>query len=102
MRKTTALALLLGTGLIFSAAARADHNSPIGAGTANMPNDIHNTRIEDDDETFMDLVQYGDGADSINRYADTTDTTTMGGAAGGTGGTSAISRGAGMSRIGRR
>lgn len=49
----------------------ADHNSIWGAGSANMPNDIHNTRIEDDQETFLELVQQGGGADSVNRYADT-------------------------------
>jgi hypothetical protein len=50
----------------------ADHNSPYGAGWANMPNDIHNTRLDtrdvpDGDEEFRDFVQYGDGADVVNR-----------------------------------
>jgi hypothetical protein len=39
-----------------------------GGGSANMPNDIHNSAIEDDFETFIDLVQEGDGADSVNCY----------------------------------
>ena len=43
-----------------------------------MPNDIHNTRIEDDNETFLDLVQGGGGADSVNRYDDDSTTTTVG------------------------
>ena len=68
-------ALILAGGIVASAPALADHNSVWGAGFANMPNDIHNTRIEDDDETFFDLVLMGDGADSVNRYDDGTDTT---------------------------
>ena len=38
-----------------------------------MPNDIHNTRIETlggDSESFTSFVRYGNGADSVNRYAD--------------------------------
>lgn len=50
--------------------AMADHNSPWGEGWANMPNDIHNTRIEtrelDDNDAFIDFVRQGGGADSIN------------------------------------
>ena len=65
MSKKTVLALVISGTLFAASSAWADHNSPMGAGTANMPNDIHNTRIEDDSETFMDLVQYGDGADSV-------------------------------------
>lgn len=100
--KKSVLALALSAGLVSTSSVWADHNSPMGAGTANMPNDIHNTRIEDDNETFMDLVQYGDGADSVNRYADTTDTTTTGVGGSSMGGSSAMTRGAGMSQIGRR
>ncbi len=58
--------------LAISAAATADHNSQKGEGTANMPNDIHNTRVEtlenDDNEAFQDFVRYGDGSDSVNRF----------------------------------
>ena len=54
--------------------AIADHNSKNGEGWANMPNDIHNTRIEtreaSDNEAFREFVQYGEGSDSINRFAD--------------------------------
>lgn len=71
------LNVLLVTGTLFAAtAAQADHNSVWGAGWANMPNDIHNSAIEDTQEEFLDLVQQGGGADSVNRYDDTTDTST--------------------------
>ncbi len=68
--------ILLRLTLIAAAAcltaAHADHMSPWGAGWANMPNDIHNTRIEtrltDDDDAFRDFVRYGEGADSVNQY----------------------------------
>lgn len=78
MKLKSLLAIFIASSVFASSAALADHNSPMGAGTANMPNDIHNTRIEDDNETFLELVQGGGGADSVNRYADDT-TTTMGG-----------------------
>ena len=56
-----------------SGAALADHNSKNGEGWANMPNDIHNTRIEtreaDDNEAFRDFVRYGEGSTSENRFA---------------------------------
>lgn len=52
--------------------AIADHNSKNGEGWANMPNDIHNTRIEtlesNDNEAFRDLVKYGEGSESVNRF----------------------------------
>lgn len=68
------LAILLVAGSLFAAtSAQADHNSVWGAGHANMPNDIHNSAIEDDQDVFLDLVQQGGGADSVNRY-DTEDT----------------------------
>jgi hypothetical protein len=61
--------LLLGA----STAALADHNSPWGAGWANMPNDIHNTRVETLDSgeqnSFRDFVRYGSGATSVNRFS---------------------------------
>ncbi|HEY9148439.1 MAG TPA: hypothetical protein VIQ22_05460 [Gammaproteobacteria bacterium] len=83
MSKKTVLALTLSATLLGASAAWADHNSPMGAGTASMPNDIHNTRIEDDNETFIELVQNGGGADSVNRYDTTTTTTTGGSSMGG-------------------
>ena len=52
--------------------ASADHNSIWGEGWANMPNDIHNTRIETlnsrDQAAFRDFVRYGNGATSTNRF----------------------------------
>lgn len=50
--------------------AHADHMSPWGEGWANMPNDIHNTRLDlrDDNDAFRDFVQYGEGADTTNRW----------------------------------
>lgn len=75
MSNKSVIALLIAGGLAASTSAFADHNSIWGAGSANMPNDIHNTRIEDDDETFLELVQQGGGADSVNRYADDDDMT---------------------------
>ncbi|MEW6647637.1 MAG: hypothetical protein AB1450_10590 [Pseudomonadota bacterium] len=74
--KNTVFALIAAGSIVATPAAFADHNSVWGAGWANMPNDIHNTRIEDDNETFLDLVQQGGGADSVNRYDDGDDTTT--------------------------
>ncbi len=78
MTKHLFIAALLTGGIAAATPALADHNSIWGPGTANMPNDIHNTRIEDDNETFLELVQQGGGADSVNRYDDGTDTTTRG------------------------
>ena len=44
--------------------ALADHNSKWGEGWANMPNDIHNTRIDTrgDNTAFRDFVRQGNGA----------------------------------------
>ena len=71
MKRSLLVAAVL---LMFTSApvVMADHNSPYGAGWANMPNDIHNTRLDtrdvpDGDEEFRDFVQYGDGADVVNR-----------------------------------
>ena len=69
--KQTAHALILGSlAAFFSVSALADHNSIQGAGWANMPNDIHNTRIEDglSGTEFRDFVRQGAGADTVNRY----------------------------------
>lgn len=79
--KQTAHALVLGSlAALFSMSALADHNSPMGAGWANMPNDIHNIQIEDDlsGTEFSDVVRQGAGADTVNRYLDTTSTQTSG------------------------
>ncbi|MGD8484341.1 MAG: hypothetical protein PVJ63_05810 [Thioalkalispiraceae bacterium] len=101
MTKNSIIAMLISAGMFAASSAYADHNSVWGAGSANMPNDIHNTRIEDDNETFLELVQQGGGADSVNRYADSdTTTTTMGSRSRMT--TSMGSRSATMSRGGRR
>jgi len=73
--KHTAHAIVIGSlAALFSVSALADHNSPNGAGWANMPNDIHNTRIEDDlsGTEFSDFVRQGAGAATVNRYLDTT------------------------------
>lgn len=75
--KQTAHALILGSlAALVSASALADHNSPMGAGWANMPNDIHNIQIEDglSGTEFSDLVSQGAGADTVNRYLDSTTT----------------------------
>lgn len=60
--------------LAFAAApvALADHMSPDGIGTASMPNDVHNTRLDvrlsdAPNECFLEVVQSGDLADSDNR-----------------------------------
>lgn len=80
--KRSSLALVFGSAVaaLFSVSAMADHNSVHGAGWANMPNDIHNTRIEDGLSTteFRDFVRQGAGADTVNRYLDTTTTTVRG------------------------
>ncbi len=66
-KKSIAIALF---GTLCSASALADHNSKWGEGWAQMPNDIHNTRVETrgDNTTFRDFVRKGNGATSINRY----------------------------------
>ena len=77
--KQTAHTLILGSlAALLSASALADHNSLNGAGWANMPNDVHNTRIEDDlsGTEFRDFVRQGAGADTVNRYLDSTTTLT--------------------------
>ena len=75
--KQTAHALVLGSlAALFSVSALADHNSPMGSGWSNMPNDIHNIQIEDDlsGSEFSDVVRQGAGADTVNRYLDSTTT----------------------------
>jgi hypothetical protein len=73
--KSISLFVLLGTFAVDPAVA--DHNSVWGAGTANMPNNIHNTRIElantglmTSDE-WIAYVSKGAGADTVNTYLDT-------------------------------
>lgn len=72
MSKKSVIAMVIAGSLFTASAAFADHNSIWGAGSANMPNDVHNSAIEDDQDVFLELVQQGGGADSVNRY-DTTD-----------------------------
>ena len=72
--KARYLAIGVAGAITFAAVpALADHNSKNGEGWANMPNDIHNTRIETresgDDEAFRDFVKYGEGSTSVNRFA---------------------------------
>ena len=70
--KSRLILLVVSTGFLTAATAYADHNSKNGEGWANMPNDIHNTRIEtreaDDNEAFRDFVRNGEGAESENRF----------------------------------
>lgn len=75
IKKSLTLVILFGA--LSSLPALADHNSVWGAGFANMPNDIHNTRIEDDLDQgeWTEFVQFGEGADSVNRYQDTSSQT---------------------------
>ncbi|MFO7541286.1 MAG: hypothetical protein R6W97_00555 [Thiobacillus sp.] len=82
--KQYAHTLVVGSlAALFSITALADHNSVNEAGWANMPNDIHNTRIEDDlsSTAFRDFVSKGEGADSVNRYLDSTSTLSGAGSA---------------------
>ena len=79
--KHTAHAMIFGSlAALVSVSALADHNSIHGAGWANMPNDIHNTRIEDDlsSTEFRDFVSQGAGAATVNRYLDSTTTVRSG------------------------
>lgn len=63
----------VAAGLLITAGpAFADHNSKNGEGWANMPNDIHNTRVEtrenDNNDAFRDFVKYGEGSKTVNRF----------------------------------
>ena len=71
--------------IAFASNVLADHNSPNGAGTAGMQNDIHNTVIEDDlsGTEFMEFVSRGSGADSVNRYDDDSNGNSRNGSNGG-------------------
>jgi hypothetical protein len=71
MKLKTLLATCLTGGALATTSVYADHNSVWGEGWANMPNDIHNTRIEtldveDGNAIFTDFVREGGGADSVN------------------------------------
>ena len=56
-RSLIPLSIVCGA-LAASGAALADHNSKNGEGWANMPNDVHNTRLDPtvSDEEFTELV----------------------------------------------
>lgn len=66
---TSTFLLLLGSTTL----AFADHNSVWGEGWANMPNDIHNTRVDTlnsgDQDAFRDFVRYGDGSTTTNQFS---------------------------------
>lgn len=69
MKIRTLLATCLTGGMLATTTAYADHNSVWGEGWANMPNDIHNTRIEtmdEDNSVFTDQVREGGLVDSVN------------------------------------
>ncbi len=70
------LPFTLIASLFASTGALADHNSVWGEGWANMPNDIHNTRLDtmDDNDDFVEFVRMGSGAQSVNRFAIDSDT----------------------------
>jgi hypothetical protein len=72
MRAQTFTIAFASAVLLVAVPSLADHNSKNGEGTANMPNDIHNTRVEtletNDNETFQDFVRYGEGSTSVNRF----------------------------------
>ena len=98
MHKSNLLKSLLALSFLAATAVQADHNSIWGEGLANMPNDIHNTRIDtmdDDTDSFIDFVSSGAGSDSVNRFLD--DDVTSGSGSSATtstrGGSQATSRG---------
>ena len=73
--KTIKHAFLAGMAtLSISSFAHADHMSIWGEGWANMPNEIHNLRMEykDDNDAFLSEVQYGAGAVTGGGNPDTT------------------------------
>ncbi len=74
--KRSALSIASLVAALFTTAAMADHNSPMGAGFAPMPYDVHNIQLEDDLTTteFTDLISGGAVTDLENRYdTDTSD-----------------------------
>lgn len=72
MRTRYLTTVITSAFLAAAAPSIADHNSKNGEGTANMPNDIHNTRVEtletNDNEAFRDFVKYGEGSTTVNRF----------------------------------
>ncbi len=82
--------------------ASADHNSVWGAGWANMPNDIHNTRMEDNlsGQEWRDFVRQGNGARTDNRYQDSSSLPSQRSMAGGSGGSMGGRGGSGGGRGG--
>ncbi len=56
--------LAVAACMVISSLAMADHLSIWGEGWANMPNEIHNLRMEykDDNDAFLSEIQYGAGA----------------------------------------
>lgn len=78
MQIKTQLTVLALFSSLATMPAMADHKSVNGAGWANMPNDIHNTRLEDnlDSTAWRDFVSKGAGSQTINRYTDTTTSVT--------------------------
>lgn len=72
MRKRYITTVVTSAFLAAASPTIADHNSKNGEGTANMPNDIHNTRVEtletNDNEAFRDFVKYGEGSQTVNRF----------------------------------
>ena len=77
--KTKLRTAMMMSALATATAADADHNSVWGEGWANMPNDIHNTRIDTldgDQQSLRDFVREGEGAGSVNRYLDGSDAST--------------------------
>jgi len=75
--KNAVLATILSSAVV-APYAMADHNSVWGEGWANMPNDIHNTRLDPtvSDTEFMEFVSGGAGAESVNRSTEDDDATT--------------------------
>ena len=72
MRTRYLTTVITSAFLAAAAPSLADHNSKNGEGTANMPNDIHNTRVDtletNDNEAFRDFVKYGEGSTTVNRF----------------------------------
>lgn len=68
MSMKSVMAMIIAGGIFAASAAHADHMSVSGAGTASMPNDLHNIVIEEGVDVLQDVVIYGDGTDTVNRY----------------------------------
>jgi hypothetical protein len=68
MKIRSLLATCITGTVLVTTTAYADHNSVGGKGWANMPNDIHNIRIETlgDNEEFTEFVREDGGTDSVN------------------------------------